>query len=340
MNKTCVSIIILNWNGKSHLNELLKSLNNQSFKNFECIIVDNGSNDGSQEFIKQNFPWVKLIELGNNTGFARGNNIGFEHSTGKYIVTLNNDTVTDPYWLEHLVKTAEKDENIGMVASRICSYYDQDKIDSLGMKICIDGMSRGAYRNKAFSSLKKVPDKILLPSACSALYKRDMLKQIGFFDSSFFAYCEDTDLGLRALSSGWKSILAANSIVYHKYSATSGAISPFKLYLVERNHYWVAGKNLPLALLITLPVTSLMRYLIQALFYLKHFKNNSSGMEVNSSDLLTAFLKGILHGISGILPILKIRFANYFSENKKPVSLIWLIKKHHLSFCDLLKNSK
>ncbi|MGM0600242.1 MAG: glycosyltransferase family 2 protein [Candidatus Rifleibacteriota bacterium] len=332
------SIIILNWNGLQHLHDLLTSLKNQSFKDYECIVVDNGSKDGSREFIQQNFPWVKLISLQKNTGFATGNNIGFKHSTGKYIITLNNDTLLDWSWLEQLVKTAEKDSKIGMVASRICSYYDHDKIDSLGMKICIDGMSRGAFRNRDFSSIKNIPDEILLPSACAALYKRAMLEQIGFFDDCFFAYCEDTDLGLRARKSGWKAALAANAIVYHKYSSTSGAFSPFKLYLVERNHFWQACKNLPLIFLLTLPITSLMRYCMQLLFYLKLFKNENPCIKNNSSTFINMLLKGVWHGICGALPRLKDRLETYLSENMKQKNISRLLKKYHLSFYDLLKD--
>jgi GT2 family glycosyltransferase len=333
-----VSIIILNWNGLTHLQDLFASLEKQTYKDFECLLVDNGSTDGSQEFIKQNFDWIKLIELNENFGFARGNNIGFEHSTGKYIVTLNNDTVTASHWLENLVNAAKKDSNVGMIASRICSYYDQDKIDSLGMKICIDGMSRGAFRNKKFSNLQNVPYKILMPSACAALYKKTMLKQTGFFDDRFFAYCEDTDLGLRARKLGWKAVLAKNAIVYHKYSSTSGAFSPFKLYLVERNHFWVACKNLPIILLLSLPVTSLMRYCLQFLFYFKLLKNKSPDINNNSSKFIRALLMGILHGISGSLSIFASRINLRCSENRAQANISKLIKKYHLSFYNLLKD--
>src|SRR6185369_12131340 len=260
-----LSIIIVNWNGRNHLTTCLDSLDNQTFRDFEVILVDNGSTDGSLELVRKRYSWVKLVELPENRGFAAGNNFGLAAAGGEYIVTLNNDTEADPGWLAELVAVADAHPGAGMVASRICSFDDHDRIDSLGFRICRDGMSRGAYRLRRFSGLSigRVED-ILLPSACVALYRRVMVDEIGFFDEDFFAYCEDTDLGLRGRLAGWSAILARDAVVYHKYSGTAGAFSPFKLYLVERNHYWVALKTFPLSMLLLVPFFTLVRFMVQA----------------------------------------------------------------------------
>jgi GT2 family glycosyltransferase len=148
-----------------------------------------------------------------------------------------------------------------MVASRVCSFADPDIIDSIGMGICRDGMSRGQFRNKRWSALRMGEvEEVLIPSACAGLYKRVMIAETGFFDDDFFAYAEDVDLGLRGRLAGWEAVAATAAIVHHKYSQTSGSLSPFKVYLVERNHYWVAWKNFPLSHLAALPWFTVRRY--------------------------------------------------------------------------------
>ena len=151
MLQPLVSVIIVNWNGLSHLPDCLGSLSEQTFRDFEVILVDNGSVDESVSFVEEHYPWVKLVPLNENTGFSGGNNHGLQHAVGDYIVTLNNDTRVEPDWLEVLVKTADTHPDAGMVGCRICSFDDPDIIDSIGMGICRDGMSRGRFRNRRWS---------------------------------------------------------------------------------------------------------------------------------------------------------------------------------------------
>ena len=278
------SLLIVNWNGKRHLPDCLGSLAAQSFRDFEVILVDNGSSDGSVELLREQYPWVRLVPLAENTGFAGGNNTALAHAGGEYLVTLNNDTRCDPGWLAELVRVADACPDAGMVGSRICSFADPDVIDSLGVRICPDGMSRGAFRRRRFSGLRlKEIEPILLPSACAALYRRTMIEAIGFFDADFFAYCEDTDLGLRGRSAGWQAVLARDAVVLHKYSQTGGTFSPLKLYLVERNHAWAALKNFPASRFLLLPWYTLLRYVHQARLI---FRGRGSGR--NSSAAATA----------------------------------------------------
>ena len=184
-----ISVIIANLNGEAYLPDCLQSLSNQTFRDFEVILVDNGSTDRSLDLLKKDFPWVKVISLQKNTGFAQGNNIGFAASSAQYVATLNNDTIADRSWLQALYEAAKTDRSIGMVASKIFLGREGREIDSAGMVLYPDGMSRqrgrGQEDNGQFDGIREV----LFPSACAALYRHEMLKETGYFDEDFFLYC-------------------------------------------------------------------------------------------------------------------------------------------------------
>ena len=332
-----VSIIIVNWNGLGHLPECLDSLDHQTFRDFEIVVVDNGSNDGSPEYLRAR-PGVLLVTLPENVGFAAGNNAGLAVAKGEFIVTLNNDTKAEKGWLEHLVAVADAHPKAGMVASRILSYHEPDRIDSLGIAVCPDAMARGDFRGRHYSGLSiGAVQEILLPSACVALYRRAMLDEIGFFDPDFFAYCEDTDLGLRGRLAGWGALLARDAVVYHKYSMTSGAFSPFKLYLVERNHYFAALKNFPLPMLALLPFFTLQRYLTQGAVVLGA---KGSGGEFLASGTRSACVWALLRGMRDAalaLPVLlKKRAALRPVRKLTNREMMQLLKRYRLSFKELL----
>jgi GT2 family glycosyltransferase len=265
MNSPLVSVIVINRNGRDYIGRCLESLRTQSYSNFEIIIVDNGSDDGSPDDIARKYSGVaRLIRNSKNAGFAGGNNIGFRHSRGRYCVTLNNDTEVGERWLEELVSVAESDSSIGMCASKIVFLEKPDMIDSVGVNIYPDGMSKQRGHMEPDAGQYNIVEEILLPSACSALYRKEMLEEIGFFDEDFFLYCEDTDLGLRGRFAGWKAVLVPASLAYHYYSGTAGRYSPLKAYYVERNHYWVALKLFPVNYLFLLPFYTLLRIYVQS----------------------------------------------------------------------------
>lgn len=332
-----VSIIIVNWNGLKHLPECLDSLESQSFRDFETIVVDNGSSDGSLEYLRSR-PALRLVPLPGNTGFAAGNNAALPLAQGEYLVTLNNDTKAEPEWLAQLVAVADAHPETGMVASRICAYDDEERIDSLGIAICRDGMSRGGFRGKHFPALSLNPvEPILFPSACVALYRRAMIEEIGFFDPDFFAYCEDTDLGLRGRLAGWDALLARDAVVYHKYSMTSGAFSPFKLYLVERNHYYAALKSFPWPLLLLLPYFTVARYLTQAALVLK---GKGSGGEFLASgsrgDCVKALLRGMRDALLATPDLFRKRAAVMRTRRMGNRQMMRLLSQYKMSFRELL----
>ncbi|MBI5075470.1 MAG: glycosyltransferase family 2 protein [Nitrospirae bacterium] len=341
--KPLVSVLIVNWNGKHHLTECLDSLSAQLFKEFEVILVDNGSTDSSADFVRAGYPWVKVVPLPENTGFAEGNNVAAAHAAGDYLVTLNNDTWVDPCWLQILVAVAASHPAVGMVGSRICNYADPQRLDSFGIRICPDGMTRGALRGARFADLgcgAVVP--ILLPSACAALYKRAMIGEIGFFDSDFFAYCEDTDLGLRGRLAGWSAVLAADAIVRHKYSRTGGEISPLKLRLVERNHYWVALKSFPFPLLCLVPFMTLVRYIHQGrAFFQANWRQKAGEPDAEPSSwvLVVALLQGMWQAFAGFRMMFARRRKVQAMRRLSTAEVRELFNQYRLSFQELFDNA-
>jgi GT2 family glycosyltransferase len=335
-----VSVVIVNWNGLEHLPACLDSLAAQTSRDFEVILVDNGSRDSSVDFVQGSYPWVRVVPLPENTGFATGNNHGYAHAHGEYLVTLNNDTRAESDWLEQLVKVADAHPRAGMVASRVCAFDDPDVLDSIGMAICPDGMARGAFRNRRWSELQLgTEEEILMPSACAALYKRAMLAETGFFDDDFFAYAEDVDLALRGRLAGWEALAATQAVVYHKYSQTGGSLSPFKVYLVERNHYWVVWKNFPLASIATLPFFTLWRYYEQLRAVMA---GGGTGGELlaggSRGALVKALLKGVRDGLRGLPPSLRKRRQTMANRRLTNREFALLLKRYRLTFKELLDN--
>lgn len=328
-----VSLIILNRDGADLLDDCLASVIRQTYQDFEVIFVDNASTDNSVNKARELLPQVKCLELKENTGFARGNNLGIQQAAGEFIVLLNNDTELDHRFLEELVRVAESGERVGMVAPKILNFFERRKIDSVGgLMICPDGLAQGRGRGEEDDGQYDELSEILLPSGCAALYSRKLLDEIGLFDERFFIYCEDTDLGLRARWAGWNALSAPKAVVYHKYSGFSGAYSPFKLYLVERNHFLVALKNFPLRTLLQLPFWSLYRYVLMAAAVISgKGKGNAGG----TGALLGAFLRG--HSAAFWLG-LRTNLKRRPPIRLHPSEFVQLLKRHRLGLRKMVFN--
>ena len=260
-NQPLVSVIVVTLNNISLLKKCMESLDSQSYKNVEVIVVDNGSTDKIKSLLDWDFPDALYIRLPKNRGFAGGNNAGFKKARGEYVALINNDAVASPGWIEAMVNAAQADRKIGMVASIIVDGNDKFVLDSIGLGIAFDGMTRQAFRGKPMPQLS-APMEVLMPSGCACMYRASALKEARFFDDDFFAYCEDSDLGLRLRFAGWKAVAAPDAIVTHYYSMTMGRYSSKKLYLVERNHFFVAIKNFPFIAFAFIPFVTMWRYLI------------------------------------------------------------------------------
>lgn len=247
-----VSIIIVNWNGEKFIEDCFNSLRAQSYKNFEIVLVDNSSTDGSLPLAKRlasalNLN-VKFVELDRNAGFAGGNNEGLKYSSGQYIALLNTDTIADKDWLKNLVEAMESHPEVGICASKLI-VDGENVIDSAG-----DGYSTFGHafkRGEGDSPLKFLKEEYIF-GACAgaALYRRKMINEIMLFDKDFFLLFEDTDLNLRAQLSGWKCLYVPKAVVYHKVGGSLKNISGRAAYYAVRNDKLVKIKNLPLTIVI------------------------------------------------------------------------------------------
>ncbi|MHC1756957.1 MAG: glycosyltransferase family 2 protein [Methanosarcina sp.] len=244
-----VSIIILNWNGKKNTINCLESLKLTTYPNYEIIVVDNGSTDGSVEYFKEHYLEIEIIENRENLGFAEGNNVAIKEvlkrKEVKYIALLNNDTIVEPDWLDKLVDALETDDIIGSCQPKMLLLINSGIIDAVGISINkYGGAFQKGHNEKDLGQYNKIVE-VFGVCAGAALYRAEMLNQIGFFDKDFFAYYEDVDLAIRARLFGWKSVCVPQAVIYHIHSATLGNDSPFKKYLLERNAYYYVIKCLP-----------------------------------------------------------------------------------------------
>jgi GT2 family glycosyltransferase len=260
-----VSVVVVNWNGLAYLPGCLESLDRQTYPRTEIVVVDNGSTDGSVAFLRR--AWgsrLTLVEHAANLGFAGGNNAGFAVAKGAYVALLNNDAVAAPDWIAALVRAAEGDRRIGMCASKVYVHGRPGVLDSAGLLLSGDGIGRGRGRLEADGPAYAREEDALLPSGCAALYRRAMLDEIGLFDPEFFAYCEDSDLGLRGRLAGWRCRYVPDAVVHHRYSGSTSPYSSFKAFHVERNRIWVVVKCFPLPLVVTSLGYTLARYAVQS----------------------------------------------------------------------------
>jgi GT2 family glycosyltransferase len=236
------------------LEECLRALESQTVSEFEVVVIDNSGT----RCVKTSSLRVRVIENQRNVGFGAAVNQAFRTSNAPYLATLNDDAVADPRWIETLLADAEAHPRTGMFASEV-RLAGTEELDSAGMLIAPDGSSKQRGHGAPPSRFTEARE-ALLPSGSAALYRRTMLDEIGLFDESFFLYCEDTDLGLRAQWAGWGCRYVAGARVEHRYSHSAGRASPLKAYYVERNRLYTIVKNFPAGMLWAAPFASMARY--------------------------------------------------------------------------------
>ncbi|MCC6616682.1 MAG: glycosyltransferase family 2 protein [Anaerolineae bacterium] len=238
-----LSVVIPHWNAVRFLPTCLDALAAQTYAPIEVIIADNNSTDGSKELVREQYPWVKLVELDKNYGFTGGCNAGIRAANGEYVALLNNDTEVDPGWAAAIVDAFAGHDDVGSVASKMMLFDQRDRIHATGDFYTIDGLpgNRGVWEVDQGQYAQE--DYVFSACAGSSSYRRAMLDQIGLLDDDFFFSCEDVDLGWRAQCAGWRCLYTPHAIVYHHLSASGGGVTAS--YYTGRNTIYVLVKNYP-----------------------------------------------------------------------------------------------
>lgn len=266
-----VSVVTPNYNGERFLKAFFESLNNDSECIGEVIIVDNGSDDNSVEFIKGssfNFP-VRIIENSKNLGFAPAVNQGISNAKYEYIFSLNNDTEVKKGSIRHMVDLISSGEDIFSVQAKMLRYDNKNLIDDVGDEYNLLAWTKKTGENHHSDEYVEVME-IFSSCAGAALYRKSLLEEIGMFDDNFFAYMEDVDLAIRSKINGYHNLLCPQAVVYHIGSATSGSrYNEFKVRLAARNNVWVVYKNIPIPLKIINFIFLFFGFLIKYIFFVR-----------------------------------------------------------------------
>jgi GT2 family glycosyltransferase len=245
--KPQVSIIILNWNGYKDTVECISSLKQIDYKNFQIVLVDNGSNINEAELLENDFTAIKAIRIEENLGFSAGNNIGINYSLehkADFILLLNNDTIVEPKFLEALVEKFLEDQQVGIVAPQINYYSDRSHVWSSGGKISKIRASGFADSDKLESQLSTKEREVNFVSGCCMLVRREVFEKVGTFDENYFLYVEDTDLCYRTNKAGFKIVVTPKSKIFHKINnSTKNNHALLPLYYTTRNRLYFSRKN-------------------------------------------------------------------------------------------------
>lgn len=254
-----IDVVIPNYNGKAFLYECLTSLRNQTCKDFNVLVVDNGSTDGSVEYLQAEFQEVKVIALPENKGFSAAVNAGINSGKAPLVFLLNNDTKVAPHCIEYLLEAALQNQGFDFFASKMINYHDHSLLDGAGEGFLRGGVGYRLGTMENDSRFYSTSREVFGACAGAALYRKSLFEEIGTFDEDYFAYLEDVDFNLRANCRGKKCWYVSEAEVYHIGSATTGSkINEFTVRLSTKNNFNTIVKNYPSSLLLRFSLTILI----------------------------------------------------------------------------------
>lgn len=277
--KPDVSVIIVNYNAGEHLRRCIESLLSQSLTNFECILIDNGSTDGSLATLPEMDDRFRTIEAGENLGFSVANNRAARHASADWIALLNPDAFARPNWLEKGLAARSYLPKTAMIGSTQYLALETDQFDGLGDEYHAFGV---AWRAGFGKPVADVFDREAFgPCGAGAFYDRSVFQSLGGFDESFFCYHEDVDLAFRIRLAGYRCVQSSDAKIDHISSAISGRASEFAVYHGTRNRIWTFFNNMPgpLLILLTIPhILANIAFLLISLNRKGRFKPTFRGM--------------------------------------------------------------
>ena len=260
-----VSVVILNYNGLSYLKKFLPSVLQSNYDNLEIYVADNGSTDTSIGFLKTKFKWVKIIDLEDNHGFAKGYNLALEKIESDYFILLNSDVEVTKNWIFPIVEIMERDKTIGACQPKIKSYSNKDSFEYAGASGgWIDILGYPFCRGRIFDKLEKdtgqynTTSEIFWASGAALFVRAKLFKALGGFDADYFAHAEEIDLCWRIKRAGFKIMVRPRSVVYHVGGGTLDYLNPRKTFLNFRNTLFTILKNEPKRKLLWLIPTRLI----------------------------------------------------------------------------------
>ena len=297
--KIKLAVVILNWNGKAWLQKFLPTLVSHSAE-ATVFVADNGSDDDSVSFLKQEFPTVKIIENNENLGFAGGYNKALNHIHADYYVLINSDVEVTENWLSPIISFMDGDKNIAACQPRLLDYNNREKFEYAGASGgYIDNLGYPFCRGRIFDELEEDKGQyndateVFWATGACIFVRADAFWEVGGFDPDFFAHQEEVDLCWQMKNKGYKIMVEPKSVVYHVGGGTLNAGSPFKTYLNFRNNLSMLFKNLPLSHLFFIVPVRLVLDGVAALTFLTKEK-----------------------GIGHLFAVMKAHFAFYFAIPK------------------------
>ncbi len=321
--KKKVSVVIPNYNGIKFIKNCLDSLRKQSYEDFETIIIDNRSTDGSDKVIEDEYPEMKLVRMDKNYGFSVAVNEGIILSDTEFVILLNNDTEVHEDFVRELVCAIEKSEDIFSVSSKMISFNQRNIMDDAGDLYTIIGWG---FQRGVGQSIRKFNKSKEIFSACAgaAIYRRKVFDEIGLFDTMHFAYLEDIDVGYRGRIAGYKNVYCPKAKVYHIGSATSGSkYNEFKVKLSARNNIYLIYKNTPfLQEVVNFPFIA-AGFAVKAVFFRK-------------MGFGKAYMDGIKEGIRTMHKCKKVPYksdnlANYIEIEKELIVNTYIYARDYLT---------
>ena len=277
MQDRLISVVIINNNGKIFLDGCLSALLKTEYDNFEVIFIDNKSNDGSAEYVRNNFKdeRIKIFETDKNYGVPGGRNIGYQKAKGEFVVFLDNDTEVDPSWLKELIKVFDSDPKIAVAQSKLLKINERNVFDHAGDYMTPLGFLFERSNQGVDAGQFDIVEDILSAKGAATMIRSAVFEELGRYDDSYFMYLEETDFCLRAWLGGYRVVFTPRSVVWHAYGtslkATKEYYSDYTIrYYGCRNYILTLLKNLSIGSLIKiLPLHILSWFSLSLLFLIR-----------------------------------------------------------------------